>query len=72
MIVENRLDCCGERARPLVIEISSDRKKWTQVVRHDDFFTTWRASFPRVRARFVRVRVPGSGILHLSRVRILP
>jgi hypothetical protein len=72
VIVENRLDCCGERASPLVVEVSSDRKKWRQVARREGYFTTWRAKFPRLRARFVKIRVPGNSILHLSRVRILP
>ena len=72
IVVENRLDCCNDRAVPLVVEVSSDQHKWREVARHDKPFTTWRDDFPRVRARWVRLRIRGIGILHFSRVRILP
>lgn len=71
-VVENRLDCCPERAVPLVLEVSSDQKSWKTIARRDEIFTTWRVSFPRVRARFVRLRLNGTGMLHLSRVQLLP
>jgi len=71
--VDNRLDCCQERATPLAIDVSTDAATWTEVARHTGSFTTWRASFPSVDARYVRIHVPApSAILHLSRVRILP
>lgn len=71
--VENRLDCCPERASPLAVDVSTDAKRWTEVARRTGPFSTWRQSFPEVDARYVRLHVPvASGILHLSRVRILP
>lgn len=70
--VQNRLDCCIERAVPLVIEVSSDGTTWSRVARNARVFTVWRAKFPRVRARFVKIGLPSNGILHLSGVRILP
>jgi hypothetical protein len=71
--VENRLDCCIERANPLVFEVSQDQKKWTEVARHAEEFTSVRKRFKTVRTRYVRLRVvQPAGILHLSRVRILP
>jgi len=71
--VDNRLDCCLERAKNLVIEVSSDKRHWTEVARSKEQFMTLRKSFPRVKARYVKLHVPvPDGILHLSEVRILP
>jgi hypothetical protein len=71
--VENRLDCCPERANPLVFEVSQDQKKWTEVGRHSEEFTSVRKRFKTVKTRYVRLRVAHpTAILHLSRVRILP
>jgi hypothetical protein len=71
--VDNRLDCCAERAVPLAIEVSSDKKTWHEVARHTTEFTSMRESFSPVRARYVRFRVPVPlGLLHLSRVHIYP
>jgi len=71
VVIENRLDCCNDRAVPLLIEVSSDNRRWKKVKRRDAVFTTWKAKFPAVRARYVKIRVQGPGILHLSRVRLL-
>jgi hypothetical protein len=70
--VVNRRDCCGERASPLVLEVSDDQKKWKQIARHEGGFRTWKVEFPRQRARYVRVRAVGVTILHLAAVRLLP
>jgi hypothetical protein len=73
VVVGNRLDCCPERAVPLVVSVSDDQKTWREVARKTESFTTWQAKFPRVRARYVKLHVAGGAmILHLSRVRILP
>jgi F5/8 type C domain len=69
--VDNRRDCCTDRAVPLVVEVSRDRKTWQLVARRDDVFSTWRARFPTVTARWVRLRVFNqTTYLHLARVRI--
>jgi hypothetical protein len=71
--IDNRLDCCTERAVPLAVAVSSDRKTWREVARTTKDFATWRESFDAVRARYVKVHVPApNSILHLSRVRIFP
>jgi hypothetical protein len=71
--VDNRLDCCTDRARRLVLEVSKDQVRWKSVARQDEPFTTWKVEVvPRLRTRYVRLRVDGTSILHLSRVRILP
>jgi hypothetical protein len=66
--VENRRDCCGERAVPLVIEVSSDRTKWKVVARREDVFRSWNASFEPVTARYVRAKVQRKSTLHLERM----
>ena len=71
--VENRRDCCPERANPLVVAVSVDGKKWTEVARHTGAFTEWSKRFPSTKARYVKLHVPGTAtILHLARVRIFP
>jgi hypothetical protein len=71
--IDNRRDCCQERADPLVVDVSTNGATWKVVARRTGSFTTWRAPFSPVRARYVKIHVPvASGALHLSRVRIIP
>ena len=70
--VENREDCCSERALPLVLEISQDHRTWKAVARREADFSTWHASFDSVTARWVRLRVMKTSALHLHAVRIYP
>jgi hypothetical protein len=70
--VENREDCCYERAVPLTLEVSDDRKRWNRLAVRKQPFTSWTADVPPTRTRFVRLRVEGQGPLHLDRVRIQP
>lgn len=70
--VENRRDCCPERGLPLVVQVSSDGKHWTEVARRESQFSSWRQAFPTTRARWLKLYVPRRGILHLARVRLLP
>ena len=72
VLVENRVDCCRERVVPLVIEVAQQQHQWHVVARTNDLFSDWRASFDSVDARWVRLRKPKSGFLHLYRVRIFP
>jgi len=66
--VDNRLDCCVERADPMVIEVSSDQKHWRRVARHEGVFNTWEAKFEPAHARYFRVRLLKPNFLHLSAV----
>lgn len=68
--VENRKDCCADRAVPLVLEVSDDRARWREVARRGDPFESWRARFEPVSARFVRARVGRRSVLHLERVSV--
>ncbi|HEX6766611.1 MAG TPA: discoidin domain-containing protein [Polyangiaceae bacterium] len=71
VLVRNRQDCCRERAVPLVIEVSSDRVHWREVMRQPSTFSTWNAKFSTQHARFVRLRVARTSILHLEDVKVL-
>lgn len=66
--VTNRLDCCGDRAAPLLVEVSTDHTSWKEVARRDLEFIVWTASFPRTTARYVRLRVPRPTALHLKEI----
>lgn len=66
--VNNRMDCCQERAAPLVFEVSTDRAHWTEVVRQTERFYYWREWFRSHPARFVRLRVLRATQLHLGSV----
>ncbi|MFZ5892376.1 MAG: discoidin domain-containing protein [Myxococcota bacterium] len=72
--VINRRDCCRDRAAPLVIESSNDESNWKQLARNESSFSRWKASFPKVKARYLRVRIASSQAtnLHLAAVRVLP
>ncbi|MEI9937235.1 MAG: discoidin domain-containing protein [Pseudomonadota bacterium] len=70
--VDNRKDCCAERASPLIVEVSSDQSHWHRVARKDTVFTSWLAKFSPVSARYVRLRIDKRESLHLQRVRVLP
>lgn len=70
--VENRIDCCQDRAIPLVVEVSDDNKKWKEVARRTTDFQSWKENFDTVEARYVRLRILKRTNLNLSRVRILP
>lgn len=69
--VDNRKDCCAERSVPLVVEISRDQQKFTEVARRDQGFRTWRVELEPVVARYVRIRSTRRTMMHLSQVRIL-
>lgn len=70
--IENRADCCGERAVPLVVEVSSDGKSFKEVARRKARFTIWHPHLHSVRARFIKLHVPKRTNFHLARVRIIP
>jgi F5/8 type C domain len=66
----NRSDCCGERATPLVAEVSLDQKTWREVARRTDSFSEWRPKFAPQNARYVRLRALRRTILHLEKVAV--
>jgi len=68
--IDNRDDCCEERAVPLVVELASIPSNYRAVAHKYTPFDHWEASFAPTRARYVRVRVTRTSILHLDRVRV--
>jgi F5/8 type C domain-containing protein len=70
VVVENRADCCKERAEALVIEVSNDQKRWRNVAHHDGEFISWEAVFTPVNGRYLRVRSTKQNYLHLAAVHI--
>jgi F5/8 type C domain len=68
--LENRSDCCAERAQPIAVEVSTDHDHWLTVARREEEFSTWKAQFAPVNARWVRMRVLKQTFFHLKRVRI--
>jgi len=68
--IENRQDQEGARAVPLVVEVSDDGASFKQVARREDDFSVWKPSFPKVSARYVRLRVARRSMLHLDDVEI--
>lgn len=68
--VLNRTDCCPERAVPLVIEVSTNKKSWKVVAQRSESFRTWDATFASAEARHVRVRSLRRTMLHLAGVRV--
>jgi hypothetical protein len=70
--VTNRVECCLERAQPLVVSVSTDQRKWKEVARSSERFADWKQSFATVQARWVRFEIPKRTNLHLKRVRIFP
>jgi uncharacterized membrane protein len=66
--ITNRVDCCQERAIPLVVETSTDDKTWREVARRAIPFTKWIDAFPPDPVRYVRLRVPHPSMLHLGPV----
>jgi hypothetical protein len=69
VMVENRKDCCKERALPLNFEVF-DGQNWQLVVQRRTSFTTWTCDFEPVRARKVRLLRPGQGYFHLRRISV--
>ena len=70
IIVYNRLDCCSERAVPLVIKLSHDGQDFTEVARVNELFDQWAAVFPPQNARFIRAELLRFGILHLNEIEV--
>lgn len=72
VVATNRVDCCRDRAAPLIVEVATREGDFRSVARTETEFVIWRAQFDPVEARFVRLRNPMHKMLHLYRVRILP
>jgi hypothetical protein len=70
-IIENREDCCTDRAVPLVISISDDRRTWKEVARRTEIFGSWSPTFAPASGRYVRIQALKRTALHLKRASFL-
>jgi hypothetical protein len=68
--VKNRIDCCQDRAVPMVIEVSMDRKHYVEVAQRDKIFDLWDARFQGRTARYLRLTVTRRTFLHLEHVEV--
>lgn len=69
LLIENRRDCCQDRAMPINLEVLDGASgQWRFVAQRRSGFTVWTHKFPPVRAQRVRVRLAGTGVLHLRRI----
>lgn len=66
--VWNRLDCCQNRAVPLLVEGSDDAQSWRALALRRSLFTLWDLRIPAFTSRFVRFRVPRASYAHFSHV----
>lgn len=66
IMVRNRPDCCGDRIVPLVVEVSSDGQRWTEVGRKTEEFSTWNLTFPAREARYVKLHVDRKSTFHIK------
>lgn len=68
-VVENRKDCCQERALPLNLEVFRDGA-WHLVAQRRAPFATWTCDIPTTTATRVRALRPGQGYFHLRRLSV--
>lgn len=69
--VDNRSDCCEERAIPLRAEIAGEDGAFAEVARRDAPFERWTIALPAgARARFVRLVAERTTMLHLQSIRV--
>jgi hypothetical protein len=72
LTIMNRSDAVQDRAVPLVVEISNDRKSYREIARRTSVLDVWEPSFAPVSARYVRLRVARRSFLHLDGVEVHP
>lgn len=72
LTIVNRQDSLQARAVPLVVEVGDDGSTFREVARQTTAFSTWEPRFEPVTARFVRLRVDGTSVLHLERAEVHP
>jgi hypothetical protein len=68
--VENRVNCCRERAVPMRVELSVDKQRFWRVAYRRALFERFTAQFATRKARYVRLTVDRRSTLHLRRVAV--
>ena len=69
VLVENRADCCQERALPLNVEVLVG-DAWQLIAQRRAAFSVWKYDVGPVRARRIRFLHPGTNYLHLKRISV--
>jgi hypothetical protein len=69
VVIENRADCCGERALPLNVEIPGADGPRLLCQRRAPF-RSWTCDTGGVRTKTLRIRRPGVSMLHLRRIEV--
>jgi hypothetical protein len=68
--VVNRADCCQDRGLPLAIDLAGPDRQFVQVAFRTSTFDVWQATFPRQKARYVRLHAKSKTILQFRDVEI--
>jgi hypothetical protein len=69
LLVENRADCCKERALPLDVRVLKGNT-WQLVAERRSPFSTWKYDIAPVRAQKIRFQRPGTEYFHLKRISV--
>lgn len=67
--IENREDCCQDRALPLNVQVP-DGNDWRLLCQRRSPFSTWKCHPPPTKTRVIRIEHAGHHALHLKRVSI--
>jgi hypothetical protein len=67
--IDNRADCCEERALPLNVQVP-DGKGWRMVCQRRAPFARWTCRPPPTTTQKIRIELPGHTALHLKRVSV--
>jgi len=67
--VENRTDCCKERALPLDVKVLKG-DTWQLVAERRAWFSIWSYDISPVRAQKIRFERPGNEVFHLKRISV--
>jgi len=68
--IDNRSDCCQERAVPLVVEASDDHTQWQPLAERTAPFSRWVFHVTPTTKRYLRLRVKRASTLHLESVKV--
>ncbi|MEP7122872.1 MAG: discoidin domain-containing protein [Byssovorax sp.] len=66
--IENRDDVGMDRCLPLVVELGDPDHHFHEVARRTEAFDRWTATFPKEKARYLRLHVPRRTLFHLKNV----
>ncbi|MCK4275278.1 MAG: hypothetical protein KAX78_02115, partial [Phycisphaerae bacterium] len=71
ILIENRRRRSQEKAAGLTVWVSSSKTRWTRVWTAPDVQDWWRVDLKSsIRAKYIKIGLPGTGTLHLASVKI--